>query len=540
MLTDNHIKILYEIAMSIGNSTDIDQALKQSLTTMLRKLNARLIAIFDDISSTPIKSIPIRGLRSEHHELFLKAKTNLNTNDYHVANYPTTHGVLHILTLPSFGFLLIERHESIDVDMLNALEPICHKLVSNISACHHSDQLKEQEKVLQKSVVDLKKAQEAKDLFLANMSHEIRTPLNGIIGFLHQLEQTTLSEEQEKFLSIIDHSANSLLGIINDILDFSKIESGNLSIESIPTNIKELIHPLGALFSARAVENGSILHTQIAEDCDQYVLTDPLRLKQIISNFLSNAVKFTKNGDIWLSVSCHHSNAENNAENDDSLLIIVDVKDTGIGISPERLEKLCQPFTQADASISREFGGTGLGLSISKNLIDMMSGTLRISSELGNGSSFGFSMPVKKTEHVAKQAVQEISFNAQDFADKYILIVEDNMVNQMLMKAVFKKIGIVRYDIANNGSEAFEAVQKEDFDLVLMDIHMPVMGGEDATLLIRAFEKREERKSLPIIALTANALSGDAEHYMSLGMNDVLTKPLNVDELKQILIKFLL
>ena len=236
MSQQNRIRVLYEIAMVIGNSTDLTTALKQILTTMLRKLDATLIAVYAASSTDPLKVIPTRGLTEAHQQLCNTYLHQPLTNQYQfhidwIANKP-----VHCLMLPQFGVLLIERNEAIDTETLLALEPICRKLVTNIMACYDSKRLKEQEKILQQSVIDLKRAQEAKDLFLANMSHEIRTPLNGIIGFLGQLEQTKLDEEQQKFLSIIDHSANSLLGIINDILDFSKIESGNLSIEAIPVN----------------------------------------------------------------------------------------------------------------------------------------------------------------------------------------------------------------------------------------------------------------------------------------------------------------
>ncbi len=532
MSQQNRIRVLYEIAMVIGNSTDLTTALKQILTTMLRKLDATLIAVYAASSTDPLKVIPTRGLTEAHQQLCNTYLHQPLTNQYQfhidwIANKP-----VHCLMLPQFGVLLIERNEAIDTETLLALEPICRKLVTNIMACYDSNRLKEQEKILQQSVIDLKRAQEAKDLFLANMSHEIRTPLNGIIGFLGQLEQTKLDEEQQKFLSIIDHSANSLLGIINDILDFSKIESGNLSIEAIPVNIVQLVTPLAELFRARSAENGSQLVLKLDQACPQAVLSDPLRLKQIISNFLSNAVKFTKNGTVTLSVSCRIEG--------ENARINVMVSDTGIGIAPDRLAKLCQPFTQADASISRQFGGTGLGLSISKSLIDMMSGTLHISSELGKGSHFGFelSLPTAEVVEKPKNIIQD--FSAELLQDKHLLVVEDNIVNQMLMKAVLKKLNIHNYDMLANGAEAVEAAKEQRYDLILMDIHMPVMGGEDAVQHIRALEKEIARHPTPILALTANALQGDAEHYKSLGMNDVITKPLDIEILKYMLNLYLI
>lgn len=367
-----------------------------------------------------------------------------------------------------------------------------------------------------------KLAVKAKDEFLSNMSHEIRTPLNAIVGFIDLLRENETDTKKLKFLNIMESSSNSLLGIINDILDFSKIENNMLSIEYIDFNPNSEFKNIKKLFKAKLQEKNLRLFSSYSE-MPSSLKGDPLRIKQVISNLISNAVKFTAEGkNIYIDMIY------------DKGYLNVNVKDEGIGINKEYLKNIFNPFTQADNSTTRKYGGSGLGLAISYQLVKLMGGELKVKSEEGKGSEFYFSIPLKigKMIKIQENTTSKEQFNA------YVLLVEDNKANQLFMEILLKKYGL-KYDIANDGSKAVEKYKQNRYDMILMDENMPNMNGIEATKEIIEYEKQNNLLHTPIIALTANALKGDKEKFLHAGMDEYLSKPLNKTALINIFRKFL-
>ena len=366
-------------------------------------------------------------------------------------------------------------------------------------------------------------AMKSKDQFLASMSHEIRTPLNAILGFIDILKEDEINKEKLKYLETINKSSQSLLGIINDILDFNKIENQMLTMELIPFNAKDEFRSVKKLFDFKASSNGITLVKEF-ENLPAKLLGDPLRIKQVLNNLLSNAIKFTPKGK-KIEISISYNNG----------YLFVRVKDEGVGISKEYQKNIFIPFTQEDTSTTRKYGGTGLGLSISYKLINLMGGELKVKSNPNKGSEFYFSIPLKET---SMELEQEKLSDIRNSFDAHILLAEDNTSNQMFMKILFKKLNLT-FDIANDGIEAVTMFKKEDYDLILMDENMPNMSGTEATLKILEYETEHSLAHTPIVALTANALKGDKERFISVGMDDYLSKPLKLIELAKMLGKHL-
>jgi len=368
-----------------------------------------------------------------------------------------------------------------------------------------------------------KKNEQLKSEFLANMSHEIRTPLNAMFGFIHLLEAKNIDKESKEYLKIIKNSGEILLSLINDILDFSKVEAGKMVIEKYPFNLKTEIMKIYTLFSNKAATK-NIKLSLIEKNIDIDVVSDSVRIKQVISNLLSNAIKFTpENKNIKLYV----------AYNDEKEELYVEVKDEGIGIPKDKLNTIFKPFSQADNSTTRKYGGTGLGLTISYNLIELLGGKLEVESEVDKGSRFCFSIPLKKSDI---QQNKDDKSNSKDVFKYHILLVEDNQANIMFVSVLLKKLGIT-FDVANDGVEAVDIYKSSHhkYDCILMDENMPNMTGSEATKCIRAFEKEIGIDETFIIALTANALDGDRERFLEVGMNEYLSKPLDIEKLKEIL-----
>lgn len=371
-------------------------------------------------------------------------------------------------------------------------------------------------------------ATKSKSVFLANMSHEIRTPLNAITGFLGLLKQEETNPEKIKYLTTIEESSHSLVGIINDILDFSKIESNKLEIDKIDFNPHTAFNSVADLFRARCLEKKLKLNVTIAKDIPNSLHSDPLRIKQVLTNLLSNAVKFTQSHhSIYLDIDYEHEKNQ----------LVFSVKDEGIGITPEQKKKIFQPFAQAENDTTRKFGGTGLGLTISRMLVELLDGELSVESELGAGSQFKFRIPASIGKTVSKQKPIDSVQKSQQRHGK-LLLVEDNKTNQLLMSAILKKQGI-DFDLAEDGLQAIKAVNRQTYDLVLMDENMPNMSGSEATQKIREMEAQTKSRRLPIVALTANAMKDDRERFLAVGMDDYLNKPLNLSELHRILDSYL-
>lgn len=378
--------------------------------------------------------------------------------------------------------------------------------------------------------VAAKNANQAKSEFLANMSHEIRTPMNAIIGFSYLCLQTKLEATQRDYTEKVYRSANALLGIINDILDFSKIEAGKLEIEKIPFRLDDVMRRVADIVSIHAT--GKSLVPQFDNEAKNLptLVGDPLRLGQILNNLLGNAIKFTETGAINVQVRIESQTASHDGYHGHVELCFT-VRDTGIGLTQEQIGKLFQPFSQADASTTREYGGSGLGLSISKGLVEKMGGTMWVESILGKGSIFAFNLPFGYLAEGHATPADLSLFDPQDkkiglaeLTGLHLLLVEDNEFNQQLATELLKSAGI-RVSLAIDGIEAVQAAQAGQFDAVLMDMHMPRMDGLEATRQIR---KNPAFYDLPIIAMTANAMLDDRKQCIAAGMNDYVTKPIQV------------
>jgi signal transduction histidine kinase/ActR/RegA family two-component response regulator len=370
------------------------------------------------------------------------------------------------------------------------------------------------------------KATKAKSMFLANMSHEIRTPMNGVVGMLSLLSSTSLTDEQREYISLVNSSSESLLTLINSILDYSKIESGKLEIENIHFNITDVINEVIVMMSALAENKSLVLKIKSIDLSQNTVIGDPTRLKQILINLISNAIKFTQKGSIELDVRLAEVNKE-------QLNFSCKVSDTGIGLSDEQLKNIFSPFSQADNSTTRKYGGTGLGLTIVKQLCELMNGDINVESILNTGSYFSFNLIYRKPEHdYAETSDNSALTESTHLSFKRILLVEDNRINQIVATKILTKLNLTA-DIAANGIEAIDKLNLAAYDLILMDCQMPEMDGYETTKAIREGKAGIEHKNITIIAMTANAMKGDKEKCLNAGMNDYLAKPIAINTLHQ-------
>ena len=371
---------------------------------------------------------------------------------------------------------------------------------------------------------------QAKGEFLANMSHEIRTPMNGVIGTLQLLEGTKLDASQSEYVHVAHKSADALLAILNDILDLSKIEAGKLSLEDIPFDLRELVQELVVLHSLKAEQKGVELNSEINEQVPDVVVGDPTRMRQILVNLITNALKFTSEGEVSISVSIQDKTEE-------KVSLRIEVSDTGIGIPLDKQQQLFSAFTQADGSTTRKYGGTGLGLAIVRQLVEMMGGELGIDSDAGEGARFWFVVPMG----LSQTPLEVSSSKPQTENGKLegrVLLVEDNPVNEMVARKMLEKLGLDSVT-ATNGQEALDMLESESVDVVLMDCQMPEMDGFEATRHLRMREKLANADALPVIAMTANVMEGDRERCLQAGMDDYLGKPVRMDELESTLRRWL-
>ena len=374
-----------------------------------------------------------------------------------------------------------------------------------------------------------KKAREAgimKENFTANMSHEIRTPMNAILGFTNLLQKENLNERSIEFVNSIQNSGESLLAIINDILDFSKIEAGMMRIESTPFGLRELLHSIETMFASRILLKNLQLTVNVDNQIPGVLNGDAVRLTQILVNLVNNSIKFTNKGDIRISVKA-------DARVEDKINISFSVKDTGIGIPPEKIDTIFERFQQAFEDSTRKYGGTGLGLSIVKQLVELQNGTIRVSSTQNVGTEFIFTIPYTVARELTAVVDQNTAVNDEILLDENntrILVAEDNVMNQSLMRHLLADRHL-EFDIVNNGQEAIEQLRQKRYSLVLMDIQMPRMDGYSATMKIR----NELKSSIPIVAMTAHAMAGEREKCMANGMNEYISKPIREHELFKII-----
>lgn len=378
---------------------------------------------------------------------------------------------------------------------------------------------------LEAAKVAAEAADKAKSSFLAQMSHEIRTPLNGVLGMAAALARTNLDERQQRLLAVVQESGDTLLALLNDVLDLAKIEAGKLEIEAVDFNVATIVRSAEAIFSTRAHDKGLSFSVSIDENADVWCIGDPTRLRQILYNLMSNAIKFTNEGDVKVSVG-----GEKLSENEVELKF--EIRDSGIGIDEEGLARLFQRFSQADSATTRKFGGTGLGLAICKELAHMMGGDISVVSEHNKGSAFTLTLkapigqaPAETNAETFEKAMENDGSAAGDLR---VLAAEDNSNNRLVLKMLLEQVGVTPIFV-ENGALAVEAWENSDFDVILMDVQMPVMSGPEAATEIRKREKETGRTRTPIIALTANAMTHHVRECLVSGMDCHVAKPIRPD-----------
>lgn len=563
--SNKKLTILYELYSKATQKMDLDLFIQETISTLQQKLDADGVTFFlvdgqdllfhssVGLSADLVQTIATREIVDSTFGLtlltgkphFFKIKDFLSntTRDValqegfsDVAFYPlmASNKAIGVIGIGNKSDRVIdEASQEVLLAVSNLLATLLRNVQLFVSLEKELIERKRTEEDLKKAKEVAERANIAKSQFLANMSHEIRTPMNGIIGMTDLALLTDMDEEQKEYLSIVKTSTKVLLRVVNDILDYSKIEAGKLNLENYPFKLSEIVSDVIVLFDIHAKQKGLCINTMM-DRVPTFLIGDAVRLRQVLSNLIGNAVKFTDRGSITLQVHCAELR-----ENDITLKFVV--VDTGIGIARENLHKLFKCFSQVDESNTRQFGGTGLGLAISKNLVEKMGGELWVESQEGVGSEFSFTVVLEhECKSVGNDQEEELEDELEDLKtkeNKRILLAEDDEVSRALANIYLQKKG---YEVimAQNGIEAVLLFEKGDYDLVLMDINMPYMNGYEATAVIR--EKEEMvNMHIPIIAMTAYALSGDREKCIAAGMDDYITKPIDINKLSSMVDRWL-
>lgn len=392
----------------------------------------------------------------------------------------------------------------------------------------HAESLEEKIEARTRDLEKAKKAAEAADYakssFLAQMSHEIRTPMNGVLGMAQALAQTNLDDRQMRLLGVIQESGDTLLALLNDVLDLAKIEAGRMDIEMVDFNVCDIVRSAEAIFSTRAHDKGLSFAVEVSNDADVWCIGDPTRLRQILYNLMSNAIKFTNEGEVKVMVT-------GNVHGENEINLQFKVSDTGIGMDEDGVSRLFQRFSQADTDTTRKFGGSGLGLAICKELAHLMGGDITVESVKGKGTTFTFSLQAaigQEPEQTNAADFNQAFESEENGVELRILAAEDNANNRLVLKMFLEQVGITP-TFVENGRLAVEAWQSQEFDIILMDVQMPEMSGPEASKEIRRLEKEAKRKRTPIIALTANAMTHHVHECLQSGMDAHVAKPIRPD-----------
>jgi len=495
---------------------------------------------FNDInqlSTTAINEGTFAWALSQNRAVVLHGDKQSNSRLFHAV---TIRGKIIGMFIATFDF----DTESINETTLGLLSIILLNCANTIEASTLNMKVREQNEALETKIEERTRellvektraemASIAKSNFLATMSHEIRTPLNGVLGMAQVITTTPLTEEQQLYVDTILESGNSLLKVINDILDFSKIEAGKMELENSAFNLNKIITDTISLFKDKALEKNITISYSIEESCPLHLVGDSLRIKQVLQNLVSNAIKFTEKGAVKIAIS-------GSIIDDNTASIMVSVIDSGIGIDPESQGKLFSDFTQVDSSTTRKFGGTGLGLAICKQIVTLMQGEIGINSQIDHGATFWFTLNLTINNDVqVEDNKDQAPLSSTTPLTGKILLVEDNVVNQLVAKAILEKFGLT-LDLATDGQQAVNKFGSNTYDMILMDCQMPVLDGFEATKQIREIElNNEQQQHIPIIALTANAHDKDRERCINAGMDGYISKPIVKNDLYNILAQYL-